>query len=400
VSLTGAGQTVAIYSDNFWISVDDINKFQDTNGISPRVPVQVKLVQPLTELPPAWGGIETVLDAEMAIAMAPGLSQVIIYMGDMTTALNQAANEALAKQISVSYSGIPNDDSYEAIMMQFAAEGITVVASSGDDGAYYPTVPQWQSSPSVTIVGGTVLTTASPAGKWISEQVWNPGGGGISASYSGSVPIPTWQANISTAQNGASKTMRNSPDVAMVASNVSFYWRGDGNGAATVAEGTSVSAPLWAGVIALANQRAAALKKPSVGAINRAIYTIGLGANAGKLLHDITVGNNVTPDNTQPGAANQWDAVAGYDMASGLGTPVGEALLEALVTPNVPPPPVNCVATKELIASLQMQRDKAESQLGTPLCDGPASYECVQRIKALQAEISAETLFYNENCSH
>ena len=81
--------------------------------------------------------------------------------------------------------------------------------------------------PYITIVGGTTLTTSSPSGNWLSETAWNLGngiasGGGISTSYA----IPNWQQDINMSANYGSTTMRNLPDVAMVADYVLAEKRG------------------------------------------------------------------------------------------------------------------------------------------------------------------------------
>ncbi len=175
------------------------------------------------------------------------------------------------------------------------------------------------------------MTTTCPGGAWASETVWNWGveygsaydgigsGGGISTSYS----IPPWQQGVSMTNNQGSTTMRNIPDVALIADCV---WVMYGDGDAGAFGGTSCAAPLWAGFIALVNQQAAGNGKPTVGFINPAIYAIGQSASYTNCFHDITTGNNTWSEST-----NQFYAVPGYDLCTGWGTPTGSNLINALV---------------------------------------------------------------------
>jgi subtilase family serine protease len=171
-------------------------------------------------------------------------------------------------------------------------------------------------------VGGTDLTTNGPGGSWASETAWSYSGGGISPNK---IPIPSYQktSGVITAANRGSKTYRNSPDVAAEA-NTDNYICYDGTCAGGWG-GTSFAAPRWAGYLALVNQQyaqyAAAhnLKQTSVGFINPAIYSIGLGSSYASDFHDITSGSNGT-----------YSAVAGYDLVTGWGSPNGSNLINSL----------------------------------------------------------------------
>ena len=127
--------------------------------------------------------------------------------------------------------------------------------------------------------------------------------------------------------NYGSTTMRNSPDVAMVADNIFIVWN---NGSYSSVGGTSAASPLWASFTALVNQQAAQLGKQTVGFINPGIYAIGKGSLYGSRFHDITSGNNLTPWNTQPNHLNEYYAQSGYDLCTGWGTPIGANLINAL----------------------------------------------------------------------
>jgi hypothetical protein len=120
--------------------------------------------------------------------------------------------------------------------------------------------------------------------------------------------------------------MRNIPDVSLVADDI---WVIYDDGASNSFIGTRAAAPLWAGFIALANQQAAAGGKPPVGFINPAIYAIGQGGNYSACFHDIITGNN-----TNAQSHNLYQAVSGYDLCTGWGTPIGAVLINALAPPD------------------------------------------------------------------
>ncbi len=211
-----------------------------------------------------------------------------------------------------------------------AAQGQSFFQASGDDGVFYTqnqNDEQYADDTNITLVGGTTLSTTGPGGAWSSETVWNAysngegaGGSGGGTNFNGYV-IPTWQQGISMTANHGSTTLRNVPDVALVADNVFV----EATNTPYSAEGTSCGAPLWAAFTAMINQQALAQGDTVVGFINPAIYAIGKGANYASDFHDITTGNNT---NTTIGY--QFFATAGYDLCSGWGTPNGANLINAL----------------------------------------------------------------------
>jgi len=123
------------------------------------------------------------------------------------------------------------------------------------------------------------------------------------------------------AANGGSTVWRNTPDVALTASGI--YVRA-GNASYTVV-GTSCAAPLWAGFTALVNQEAVASGTSTVGFINPAVYALGSSSSYGAAFHDITSGNN-----TSTASPNAFYAGTGYDLCTGIGSPNGMALINAL----------------------------------------------------------------------
>lgn len=331
-TLTGAGQSVALVEfDAFY--PNDITAYKTLAGL-PNVPVVSIPVDGYSGVPsgqPTQNNNEEVaLDIEMAIAMAPGLSQVLVYeaapsatMAQTDDLLNRIATDNLAKQIGCSW-GFDIEATTQQIFQQYAAQGQSFFLASGDNGAFVGAVEQPSDDPYITIVGGTVLTT-SASHAWQSETTWSGSGGGISTAY----PLPVWQQGISMAGNQGSTTMRNLPDVAIIASAV---WVTADNGSALALQGTSIGAPLWAAFTALVNQQGAAQGRPPVGFINPALYAIGKGAGYSASFHDITTG-----DNTQPASPNLFHAVAGYDLCTGWGTPAGTALVTALLSPPLDP---------------------------------------------------------------
>jgi uncharacterized repeat protein (TIGR01451 family) len=334
VPLTGAGQTVGLLEfSGFYPS--DIARYKSLAGL-PDVPVNTVLVDGATG-EPDFNNIEVALDIEMAISLAPGLSQVLVYEepnpGNPNTVLNRIATDNIAKQISASWQ-YPIDASTEQIYQQFAAQGQSFFNSSGDSGAYSGTVPQPSDDPYITIVGGTRLTMSGSGGAWQDETAWNQGrvrfdfvagGGGISTTYG----IPAWQQGVSMSANQGSTTMRNIPDVAMVASDVLVLYD---NGRSEPCFGTSISAPLWAAFTALVNEQSSNYGLPPVGFINPAVYAIGRTPGYATSFHDTTEGNItnlISPD--------RFFAVPGYDLCTGWGTPTGSNLINAFFAPLINP---------------------------------------------------------------
>jgi len=320
VPLDGAGESVGLVEfDNYY--PNDIKEYEDLAGL-PHVTLTNALVDGVNRAPGLNNG-EVALDIEMAVAMAPGLSKVIVYEGTSgNDILNRMATDNLARQLSCSWAFGPQvDATREQILQQFAAQGQSFFVASGDDGAF-GTVGPPADDPFVTSVGGTSLVTSTPSGAWVSESAWFDSGGGISPNY----PIPAWQKGINMAANQGSTTLRNVPDVAALADNV--IWSIANNGQQGSVAGTSAAAPLWAGFAALANQQARAGYQPPIGFLNPALYAIGQSAAFAGCFHDVTTGNNTTA-----ASPNKFFAVSGYDLCTGWGTPSGSNLISALLAP-------------------------------------------------------------------
>lgn len=325
VSLIGSGQSVGLFElDGYYAS--DITAYESQAGLTNNVPLQNIYLDEVSGTP-GYSGVanadgEVSLDIEMAIAMAPGLTRVIVYEGSSPNdVLNCMATNNAARQLSCSW-GFHINSTTENIFQQYQTQGQSFFESSGDSGAYTGSINTPSDDPNVTVVGGTSLSTSGANGSWSSETTWSGSSGGISTTYT----IPSWQTNVSMSLNQGSKTMRNIPDVAMAATNIFLEAE---NGGTYEAWGTSAAAPLWAGFTALVNQQAAAAGQPPVGFINPAVYKIGEGLAYASDFHDITTGNNFNS-----GSTSRFSAVSGYDLCTGWGSPNGFSLIVALATPD------------------------------------------------------------------
>lgn len=199
-----------------------------------------------------------------------------------------------------------------SILLGAAADHVTVLASSGDNGAFSD---DWfggrpveelelpASDPLVLGVGGTTLT-AKPSGAYLSETAWAGAGGGFSHLYA----RPAYQDGVP----GIS-AMRAGPDVAADAGHPGPpIVLADGTIETPV--GTSGSTPLWGGVVAQADQYA----HHDLGFVNPAIYRIGRSSGYHKAFHDITTGSNdVTAGSSKAG----YQAGPGWDPVTGWGSP-------------------------------------------------------------------------------
>jgi hypothetical protein len=329
-SLTGAGQTVGLFELNGYYP-NDITSYENQWGL-PHVPLQNVLIDGFSGSPggrrPGSLNEEVALDIEMSISMAPGLSKVLVYEGapngntaTIDDILNRMATDNLAQQLSCSW-GFDIDETSQQIFLQFAAQGQSFFLASGDSGAFSGPVLQPSDNPNITVVGGTTLTTDNSQ-VWTSETTWSGSSGGISTLY----PIPDWQMGIDMSANQGSTTMRNTPDIAMVADNVLAV---ADQGRSIPLSGTSIAAPLWAGFTALINERAAAQGKPPIGFINPVLYKVGKSPSYTTTFHDITSGSNANSS-----SPSLFPAVTGYDLCTGWGTPNGTNLIEALLAGTV-----------------------------------------------------------------
>ncbi|HEY4355350.1 MAG TPA: S53 family peptidase [Acidobacteriaceae bacterium] len=279
---------------------------------------------------------EVMLDIEVCAAVAPG-AKIVVYFAPNTDqgfidAISTAIHDTTNKPqiLSISWGGPESTwttqslNALDAACQSAAALGVTITVAAGDDGSTDGVTGKTNhvdfpaSSPHVLACGGTKLSGSGSA--ITGEVVWNElssnegaTGGGVSAFFA----LPTWQSDAKVPKPTGTTGGRGVPDVAGDADpNSGYTIRVDGQ--TSTIGGTSAVAPLWAGLIALAN----AQNKNSAGFINPAIY-----ATAGKAaFRDITSGNN-----------GGFTAAAGWDACTGLGSPNGAKIIQLLATPAAKP---------------------------------------------------------------
>ena len=318
-SLNGHGQSVGLFELAGYQLTDVQNYFKQVNQPL-KVPVRgVSLNGVSLRCPPATcDDGEQALDIEMAISMAPGLKQVVVYVGSSDVSIfNKMASDNTSKQLSCSWGWSDNESSLDPIFLEMAAQGQSVFVATGDNGSGTPGNVVWPADdPYVTAVGGTDLTTNGPGGSWKSETGWSGSAGSPSKNK---IPIPSYQQlpGVINSSNGGSTTLRNYPDVAAEA-NTNQYSCFDG-GCSGGWGGTSYAAPQWAGYTAMANQQSIANGGSTLGFLNPALYAIGVGSSYDSDFHDIVSGSN-----------GGYKSVIGYDLVTGWGSPNGPNLINAL----------------------------------------------------------------------
>jgi subtilase family serine protease len=319
-SLKGTGQSVGLFEFAGY-ELSDVQLFFKNVKQTLTVPVKgVSLNGVSLNCPPSsCDDSEQALDIEMAISMAPGLKQLVVYVGNSDVSIfNRMAVDNTSKQLSCSWGWSDNESSLDPIFKEMATQGQSVFVATGDNGSGTPADVVWPADdPLITAVGGTDLTTTGPGGAWKSETGWNGSAGMPSKNK---VPIPSYQklAGVITSLNQGSKTLRNIPDVAAEA-NTNQYSCFDG-GCSGGNGGTSYAAPQWAGLTAIANERSLTSGGKTLGFLNPAIYGIGTGSNYHTAFHDITSGSN-----------GKYSAVTDYDLVTGWGSPDGVNFITILL---------------------------------------------------------------------
>ncbi len=184
-ALTGAGQAVAAIEFGGY-NPSDVAEYFNQIGQVDSVPINNVLLDGMSLTPQqtsygaAWAN-EAALDITQLVGMAPGLSQIRVYIGSSDIDIfNKIASENICKQIGASFVEYDNASNDDPIFAEFAAQGQTLFAASGDWGVYPASEPAFPAEDVyVTGVGGTTLTTTGPGGAWLSETVWRGGGGGV-----------------------------------------------------------------------------------------------------------------------------------------------------------------------------------------------------------------------------
>ena len=388
----GAGQTIVLYELEPY-DPSDIAAFQACYGTH----------APISNIPVdggAGGGPgagEAALDIEQTIGFAPG-ANIVVYEGPNSTATgpgsgyydtwNAIVSQDRGQVISASWGQcealepIADAQALGNLFAEAAAQGQTVVSASGDEGSEGCNNPPGQgppdfalavgdpaSQPFVTGIGGTSLGSPGPRPV---EQVWNNGGsflaslsgagasgGGLSSRWR----MPTYQSgapgSLHVVQGFSSSVFcgggpgycREVPDVSAnsdPATPYLIYWNGSGSDSRFPRGwqgigGTSGATPLWGAVFALANA-SSTCQGLRIGFANPLLYNAA-ATSYGSAFNDISVGNNDFTGNN----AGRYPAGAGYDMATGLGSPNAAALAgtmcaHALQTRVVRPPTISGVA--------------------------------------------------------
>ena len=357
--IDGTGQTIAIVGRSN-ISVQDVTDFRSNLGLPPNDP-QV-IVNGDDPGQTAYDLPEATLDVTWSGAVAPMATiKFVVSQSNFADGVDISAayvvDHDVAPVMSTSYGncestlGPVGTAFYNALWQQAAAEGITAFVSSGDNGGAGCDAPGGgefasggfavngiASTPYNMAVGGTQFDdVANPDAYWstttdpttglsvlsyIPETVWNEssndtndvslwaGGGGVSTLYA----KPDWQTAAGVPNDG----MRDVPDISLTAALhdgylVCLYGYCASGDYFYTAGGTSLSSPAAAGIMALVNQKMGGQPQ---GVANYVFYRL---ASTPGVYHDITKGDNKVPD-TNGQYTVGYDAVTGYDLATGLGS--------------------------------------------------------------------------------
>jgi subtilase family serine protease len=363
----GKGMTIAIVDEGHVPTVvSDANAFSSRFGLplfnvagGPILKVvnqngsTVPSTMPATDQP---ASVETSLDVQWAHAIAPAANILLVEVNDPFAEINEELGTGfvdptqmeLGNLYAKSVPGVVvvsnSWGGQESSMTEGAADslfttpsnhaGVSFVFSAGDSGgpASYPSA-----SPNVLSVGGTMLSLTK-AGAYSSETVWNLNGGAGGGGQSGLLvetnpvsqtfttipiePVPNYQA-------GLGLTSRGTPDVSMDSVNFPVFDSFAFGSATPWVEvgGTSGSAPMWAALIAIADQGRARMGKTSLANVQSVIYKLPAAD-----FHDITTGNNDLAGLGFGISGNP--AHVGYDLASGRGTPKADLVVRDLVAFN------------------------------------------------------------------
>jgi hypothetical protein len=352
LSLDGTGQTIAIvdaYDDpSIFQSVD---AFDNQFGLTSSGPTLYAQYGPAssflsvldqygqaTSLPstdPNGAGtdnweVEEALDVEWAHTIAPGAQIILVEansqsLSDLMASVATAARQPGVSMVSMSWgfaegqAVLASDEA--AYDNSFKVPGVTFVASTGDYGASDPQYPAF--SPNVVAVGGTSLTLNADS-SYNGETGWGYYSSAAGASIGSGGGISLYEPEPAYQQDVQSLGMRTTPDIALVADPNTGAWIADmynldPSNPFEVVGGTSLSAPAWAALLALVDQgRAAAgqsaLNTTSPTEVQQGLYSLPQ-----------------SDYNTIASGTNGYTASAGYNLVTGLGTPVANLLVPDLI---------------------------------------------------------------------
>ncbi|WP_203663237.1 S53 family peptidase [Actinocatenispora rupis] len=327
----GTGQTVAIIELGGGFGQTDLDTYFRGLGIATPTVTAVG-VDGGKNVPggdPNGADGEVLLDIEVVGGLAPGAHQTVYFAPNTDQGFLDALSQAIhadPSPIAVSISWGASEDSwsaqartsFDAVLSDAGALGVTVTAASGDNGSSdgatdgKPHTDFPASSPHVLACGGTSLTADPTTGTVTSETVWNGGaqGGATGGGISDTFDQPTWQANAGVPTGAGGGTGRGIPDVAANADPATGY-QVLVDGKSYVIGGTSAVAPLWAALLA----RIAQQTGKRFGQAQPALYAKAAPGTAAPGFRDVVSGDN-----------GDYQAGPGWDACTGLGVPDGSAL--------------------------------------------------------------------------
>jgi alpha-tubulin suppressor-like RCC1 family protein len=357
--LDGSNQTVGLIAAAGY-SLSDIQMYESLNGITtattPQNVMSSSTVSATVNPQNILASIETAGDIEMVKAMAPGAQPIVFLISSsITTSLADiVAMPSPPHQVSTSFDVTIGDGNTSNLLNLMTAKGVAFSYPTGDSGSYDGLNGPLQFTPldvqQFTTIGGTTLTMTANGFSYQSESAWIGSGGGLVASFdlATGIETPTFVKSV--------------PDFTMIAENVEgVITCGQDNtlanctkppasghnvipGNLATLDGTSISSPLWAGFMALVNQRRDQNRLAALGPPNQTLIAIAQSPQLyTKALHDIADGSN-----NQNGNPNQplFTAVPGYDMATGWGTPRCRLLTQ--LGEAVPTTPLTIALGREL----------------------------------------------------
>ena len=332
----------------------DLARFDRVFGL-PAARLQV--VNSLAHAASPWlATIEEVADTEVVHALAPdaALREVLIPSSDTASPARVSAAVGAALRLGLGQAGVislsagageqcftPAEDAQANAVLQAAErDRVTVVVSSGDSGAAATPCPGAgtasapvkgvdlpASDPLALAVGGTSLQASRATGAYLGETAWNTpaSAGGPKAAGGGFSQVfarPAYQEGV--AGTGATRGV---PDVSADAdprTGMALAISDGGQDYLIGGGGTSVAAPLWAAVVALADQYA----HRDLGFVNPALYQIARSSYYHQAFHDVITGTNTVelPAQTITG----YQAAPGWDPVTGWGSPNAQVLVPLL----------------------------------------------------------------------
>lgn len=377
--LTGRGRSAVVVEFGQYVLEDDVRAYTAGFGLPPLNLVQTVLDGPLDALAP---GAEATLDVETIAGMAPGIEHLtlitapvrtegefltyalMVYAGALDARITggrlpDAVSSSWGFACEPELQPVEFVDAMEAIFQTAAVAGVTVVAAAGDQGSSECTSRQPPyddrqlavaypgSSPWVTSLGATSLQLASD-NAIVDVRVWNDwplqldvalpfascatppcrpapvwaGAGGRSVVFD----RPPWQQGDGVDPDGP----RQVPDVALLGdlypgTAIAFQ------GGWITGNGTSQAAPLFTAMTLLLNESAIDGGRSRIGFAAPLLYA--LARREPPTLIDVVDGDNVIGDNAERFAVDCCFAGPGYDLASGLGTPLVDRIAQVLASP-------------------------------------------------------------------